>query len=42
MFDLKPNATFANTHPCIDTDAPSEDDINVGRDVPPYFQHHSG
>lgn len=40
LFDLNPNGTFANTHPCIDPDAPSEDDINGGREVPPFFQHH--
>lgn len=40
LYDLNPNGVFANTHPCIDPDAPSEDDINGGRVVPPFFQNH--
>ena len=40
MYDLNPNGIFANTHPCIDPDAPSEDDINGGREVPEFFNHH--
>ena len=42
MFDLNPNGLYANTHPCVDPDAPSEDAINGGRPVPPFFQHHGG
>ena len=40
MFDLNPNGFFAGTHPCVDPDAPSEDTINGGREVPEFFQHH--
>ncbi len=40
MFDLNPNGLFANTHPCIDPDGPSESDINGDREIPPFFQHH--
>ena len=42
LYDLNPNGTFANTHPCIDPDAASEDEINGGRVVPPFFQDHHG
>ncbi len=42
MFDLNPNGIFANTHPCIDPDAPSEQEINGGREVPPFFKIHAG
>ena len=42
LYDLNPNGVFGNTHPCIDPDAPSEDDINGGRVVPPFFQGHHG
>ena len=38
LYDLNPRGVFGNTHPCIDPDAPSEDEINGGRIVPPYFQ----
>ncbi len=39
-FHLNPNGTFANTHPCVDPQAPSESVINGDRVVPPFFQHH--
>lgn len=42
MFDLNPNGFFANTHPCADPDAPAEETINGGREVPPFFQHQHG
>ncbi|WP_455203523.1 dockerin type I domain-containing protein [Kaarinaea lacus] len=42
MFDLNPNGIFANTHPCVDPDSPTEDTINGDRPVPPFFQHHHG
>jgi hypothetical protein len=42
IYDLNPNGFFANTHPCIDPDAPSEHTINGGREVPPFFAHHGG
>jgi len=42
MFDLNPNGIFANTHPCLDPNAPSENVINRGRVVPPFFLHHGG
>ena len=42
MFDLNPNGIFANTHPCLDPNAPSEHEINGDRPVPPFFQHHGG
>jgi len=40
MFDLNPNGFFAGTHPCVDSDSPTEDSINEGREVPHFFQHH--
>lgn len=42
MFDLNPNGIFANTHPCADPYAPTEESINGGREVPAFFQHHHG
>lgn len=42
MFNLNPNGIFANTHPCLDPNAPSEHEINGDRPVPPFFQHHEG
>lgn len=39
-FDLNPNGVFGNTHPCVDPDGPSENDINGGREVPAFFTHH--
>lgn len=40
LFDPNPNGLFAGTHPCVDPDAPSEDEINRGRTVPEFFAHH--
>lgn len=40
LYNLNPNGVFANTHPCIDPDSESEDDINGDRVVPPFFQDH--
>ena len=40
QYDLNPNGVFANTHPCIEPDAASENDINGDRVVPHFFQHH--
>jgi len=40
LFDLNPNGVFGGTHPCVDPDSPSEDVINGGREVPPFFEHH--
>ena len=42
VFDLNPNGVFANTHPCADPNAPAEESINGGREVPEFFQHHHG
>lgn len=42
LFDLNPNGVFGNTHPCVDPDAPDEETINGGREVPLWFQHHGG
>lgn len=42
LFELNPNGVFANTHPCLDPDAPDEETINGGREVPLWFQHHGG
>jgi len=41
IFVPNPNGLFANTHPCIDQDSPSEDMLN-GSDtiIPEFFQHH--
>lgn len=37
FFDLNPNGLFAGTHPDIDPCGVSEDTINDGKRVPPYF-----
>jgi hypothetical protein len=42
LFDLNPRGVFANTHPCIDPEAPDEETINGGREVPMWFQMHGG
>jgi|GEM_PF-1870258 len=38
IFKLNPRGVFGNVHPCVDPDGASEDDINGGRPVPPFFQ----
>ena len=38
MFDLNPNGLFGGTHPDVDPQAPGEEIINGGREVPMWFQ----
>lgn len=40
LYDLNPNGLFGNTHPCVDPVGLSEEVLNEGRIVPPFFQHH--
>jgi hypothetical protein len=40
LFYLNPHSVFANTHPCVDPDGLSEEEMNGGREVPPFFQMH--
>jgi len=42
LYELNPKGVFGNVHPCVDPDGPSEDDINGGRVVPPFFQPSAG
>ncbi|MDH5230264.1 MAG: hypothetical protein OEZ58_15360 [Gammaproteobacteria bacterium] len=40
IFVPNPKGLFANTHPCLDPNAPSEDELNKGKTIPEFFQHH--
>lgn len=40
LYDLNPNGTHGNTHPCIEPNGVSEEDLSGGREIPPFFQHH--
>lgn len=40
IFVPNPHGMFANTHACIDPDAPSEASINGNRQIPPFFAGH--
>lgn len=42
LYDLNPRGVFANTHPCVAPDAPDEETINGGREVPVWFMEHGG
>jgi hypothetical protein len=39
FFELNPNGLFGNTHPCIDPDAPKEQDLNYRCRPTPEFFH---
>ncbi len=38
IYELNPRGVFGNVHPCVDAGGASEDDINGGRPIPPFFQ----
>ena len=40
LYELNPRGVFGNVHPCIEPNGDSEDDINGGRVIPPFFQAH--
>ncbi len=43
LFNLNPRGIWGGTHPCLDPWAPSEEDVNDGREEPEFFMHwHMG
>lgn len=40
LYDLNPNGFFAGRHPCVEQNAPSDETINGGREVPHFFAGH--
>jgi len=38
LYELNPRGVFGNVHPCIDPTGASEEDLNGGREIPPFFQ----